>query len=180
MKTAHYLCVPVLLGVMAVLFCGTGLAAEPSGVVMKNGSTPITIRSQTLEIDHVRRTVTFSGEVVAEGNEFVIECRNMVVYYEDTSAGKKTGEDTPGIREIVGTEDVRITRAQGGIATAQKVVYHQREEKVVLTGTPMVKQKSDSVEGDRIIIFLKENRSVVESSKGTKVRAIIFPRGARK
>jgi lipopolysaccharide export system protein LptA len=48
-------------------------------------------------------------------------------------------------------------------------------ENVVLTGNPVVKQENDFVEGDRITMFITENRTVVEGSADRKVRALIFP-----
>ena len=82
----------------------------------------------------------------------------------------------PVISKIIATGRVSISRAQGGLATAEKAVYFEDDEKIVLTGNPVVKQGNDFVEGDRITIFLKENRSVVESFVGKKVKAIIFPK----
>jgi lipopolysaccharide export system protein LptA len=66
------------------------------------------------------------------------------------------------------------------VATAEKAVYYQSEEKMVLTGNPVVRMGKDFVEGDRITMFLKEERSVVESSKDKKVRAVIFPKGKKR
>ena len=66
------------------------------------------------------------------------------------------------------------------MATAEKAVYYQKDEKMVLTGNPVVKQGNDSIEGDRITIFLKENRNVVESSGDRKVRATIFPNSEKR
>ena len=75
------------------------------------------------------------------------------------------------------TGNVKIYRGtQGGIATSSKAVYYQDQDKLVLTGKPMVKQGQDFVEGVRITIYLKENRSVVESSRSKPVKAIIFPK----
>ena len=39
-----------------------------------------------------------------------------------------------------------------------------------------MKQGEDFVEGDVITLFLKENRSIVESAGDKKVRAVIFPK----
>ena len=51
---------------------------------------------------------------------------------------------------------------------------------MVLTQNPVVKRGNDFVEGDRITMYLKENRSVVESSGDRKVRAIIYPKSKKK
>ena len=141
---------------------------------------PIIIKSDILELDDELKLIKFTGNVVATKGELKIKCKKMVVYY--TSSGKSSStESKTRISKIVATGNVRIYRGkQGGIATANKAVYYQEDEKVVLTGRPMVKQGRDFVEGERIIIYLKENRSVVESSKDKQVKAIIFPRPKKK
>jgi lipopolysaccharide export system protein LptA len=137
---------------------------------------PLIINSKALEVDNKLKVVTFTGDVDAKVDEFSISCQKMLVSYENSPTQKNTGDIATRIDKIVATGDVRIVRAQGGIATAEKAVYYQRDEKMVLTGSPVVKRGDDFVQGDRITIFLRENRSVVESSKDNKVRAIIFPK----
>ena len=143
----------------------------------KGESKPIVINSKTLEADNKKKTVTFKADVKAQMENFTVYCNKMVVYYEDApekNENKGPGEGTK-IDKIVASGDVKIIRAEGGIATGQKAVYYQLDEKLVLTGKPLVKQENNFVEGDRITLFLKEDRSVVESLKDKKVRAVIFP-----
>ena len=83
-------------------------------------------------------------------------------------SGPETGEKkSTKISRIVATGNVVIHRSDGGSATAEQAEYFQEEEKIILTGGPVVKQESDVVKGDRIIIFLKEDRIVVEDSSVT-------------
>jgi len=132
------------------------------------------IKSNTLEADDKKGRITFTGDVEAKRDDFTLYCHEMVIYYE-TSPGKKESEEpSTRIKEIVAKGHVKIIRTEGGIATGEQAVYYQADEKLVLTGKPIVKQKDNSVEGDRITLFLKEDRSVVESSSDTKVKAVIF------
>ena len=136
----------------------------------------ITVHSRTLDLDHTSNVVTFTGEVKAVNDEMEIRCDEMKVYYGE--AAEKSAEDAAfRIERIVSTGNVHITRALGGVATAEKAVYHQAEEKMVLTGNPVVRQEKDYVQGDRIIFYIRENRSVAESAEGGKVKAVIFQRG---
>ena len=163
-----------------VICAGSTGAETVKESVQKSSATPMVINSKTLEMDDVSKTVTFTGDVNAKKGDFVIDCQKMLVYYESLDKNKKIMEDETKISKIVATGAVRISRAQGGLATAEKAVYFEDDEKIVLTGNPVVKQGSDFVEGDRITIFLKENRSVVESSAGKKVKAIIFPKSEKR
>ena len=96
--------------------------------------------------------------------------------YEKSSDQKETEKVSARIDRIVATGAVKIIRAEGGVATGEKAVFYQKDEKLVLTGKPVVKQGEDFVEGDVITLFLKENRSIVESAGDKKVRAVIFPK----
>jgi len=140
----------------------------------QNKETPIVINSNKLEIDDELKMITFTGNVTATKGELKIRCKKMVVYYVSTKSSKKSASN---ISKIVCTGDVRIYRGkQGGIATSNKAVYYQDQDKLVLTGRPVVKQGKDFVEGSRIIIYLKQNRSIVESSRTKPVKAVIFPK----
>ena len=153
-------------------------SASSENQAKKDASKPIVINSNTLEADNKKKTVTFTGDVKAQMDNFAVYCHKMVVYYEEAPEKNEkmgSGETAAKIDKIVATGDVRIVRAEGGVATGKKAVYYQLDEKLVLTGNPVVKQKNNFVEGDRITLFLKEDRSVVESLQDKKVRAVIFP-----
>jgi lipopolysaccharide export system protein LptA len=158
------------------LWFGPVQSQSPSNQAQKTGQGPMVIHSNTLEADDKKGTVIFTGEVEAKRDDFTVYCHKMVVYYEKSSDKKGTEEFATRIEKIVATGDVKIVRAEGGIATGQQAVYYQQDEKLVLTGNPVVKQEGNSVEGDQITLFLKEDRSVVESSSDKKVKAVIFPK----
>jgi len=171
----------VLLLLCLVFPASLVMAAMPPGTSeQKKEGTPIVIRSQSLEIDDTKKVVTFRGEVNAVDKEFVLDCRTMRIFYEANPEGNPAtrGRETRNrIDRIEASGDVVITRKAGGKAFAQEAIYYQKEEKLVLTGNPEVRQGEDLVKGDRITIFLKENRSVVESLSQGKVKAVIYPKG---
>jgi lipopolysaccharide export system protein LptA len=155
---------------------GTALSAGPLAKTQKKSPGPMVIKSKTLEADDKKKQVTFTGDVEAKRDDFTVFCQKLVVYYEKAAEQKGSEEASARIDKIVATGAVKIIRAEGGVATGEKGVYYQKGEKLVLTGKPVVKQGEDFVEGDVITLFLKEDRSVVESDKDKKVRAVIFPK----
>ncbi len=166
-----------LMGLFVLLmFSASALSANPRKKVEKAGSGPMVINSKTLEADDKKKVVTFSGDVEAKRDDFTVFCQNLVVLYVKSSEQKGAEGVSARIDKIVATGAVKIVRAEGGVATGEKAVYYQQEEKLVLTGKPVVKQGEDFVEGDVITLFLKEDRSIVESLKDKKVRAVIFPK----
>jgi lipopolysaccharide export system protein LptA len=140
----------------------------------------IVIKSQSLEVDNQKRIVVFSGQVDAKKDDMTINCEKMIVYYIDQSAEKESGKTDVRIDKIVATGKVKISRPDGALAMSEKAVYYENDEKVVLTGRPVVKQGNDFVEGSRITLYLKEKRSTVEGSEKEKVRAVLHPRGEKR
>ena len=65
------------------------------------------------------------------------------------------------IRMLEATGRVKIEK-EDGRATCRKAVYYEAEKKIILTGDPVAWQKGTRVSGKRIIMFLEEDRSVVE------------------
>ncbi len=151
---------------------GGGVVAKE---LVKKETGPIVIKSKTLEVNDKLKRVIFTGDVSAKGAEFVINCEKMVVYYKGTPGQKGSEGKGAVIEKIVATGHVTINRSEGGTATSEKAVYDHGAEKLVLTGHPLLKRGNDFVQGDRIIIYLKENRSLVESSEHSRVKAMIFP-----
>ena len=150
---------------------------ETPGKPGGKGDTPsIVVKADSLEVDNKTKVVTFSGNVDAKRDDFTIYCRKMLLYYVDQQSGNSPKKMQFRIKKIMASGNVKILRTGGGMATAEEAVYYQDEEKVILTGDPIVKQGNDSIEGARITLYLKENRSVVEGSENRKVKAVLFPR----
>jgi lipopolysaccharide export system protein LptA len=154
---------------------------------------PIVIKSDSLEFDHRRKMVTFSGNVDAKRDDWTIACQKMIVYYEEKNKEstqkenmkiekivESTQKESMKIEKIVAKGDVRVTRQSGGLVTAQEATYYWDEERVVLTGKPVVQLGDDFVEGTVVTLLIKENRSVVEGSGDTRVRAVISPRSEKR
>lgn len=137
--------------------------------------SPIVIKADSLEIDDNRKIVTFSGKVDAKETQFTINCDKMLVYYGEQKSAARTDETQLRIEKIVAQGNVKITRKSGGLATAEQALYYHSDEKLVLTGKPVVRQGNDFVEGSKITLFLRENRSIVEGAGDNKVRAVLFP-----
>jgi len=136
----------------------------------------IVIKSDILEVDQQKRLIVFEGKVRARRRDMTVDCQKMLVYYLDSSAGTESNVESRKIDRIIALGDVTVNRSDGSVARAGKAVFFQAEEKIVLTEDPSVQQGRDIVEGEKIIILLKEERSIVEGSKGKPVRATLFPK----
>lgn len=90
--------------------------------------------------------------------------------------GSATGEPTASqkIDYIEFTGDVKVT-SKDRLATADKAIFYQKEQKITLHGHPVATQGQDRVEGNLITIYLQQSLSIVEGGSGTPVQAVLFP-----
>jgi lipopolysaccharide export system protein LptA len=136
--------------------------AEPAA----GGSESIEISSRRLEADQAAGTVRFVGEVVAVQGDITIRAEELILY--QSREGQR-------IERIEAFRQVSIEQGER-VATGQKAVLNRTQEKVILTGSPKVRQGLDFVEGDEIIFFLDSERSIVRSKGSERVKAVFHPK----
>ena len=147
---------------------------------------PITVTSDKLEYDYKTNVVVYRGEVVAiQGDTKVRSDVLTVTFVRTQTPGTTTGGTAPDpgpdpankggqrVQEIVATGKVRIDNGTRW-ATGGRAVFEQDTRTVVLTENPVLHDGSNEVAGDRVVVFLDENRSVVEGGR-KRVKAVIYP-----
>jgi len=131
---------------------------------------PVNITSDRMVADNRNRAVNFLGNVVAKREDMIIFSDQLTAIY--TEDGK--------IEKIISRGNVKINQTDR-IATCQEATFFQLRQQIIMTGKPKVWQGKNIITGDKIIIFVKEDRVEVEGEKkGEKqgrVNAIIYPQG---
>jgi lipopolysaccharide export system protein LptA len=113
---------------------------------------PIVVTSARMNADKLGERVTFSGEVILKKEAMTLSSDSVTVFYD---AGTKA------IREIEALGNV-IVRKEGRIALANRALYYSKEEKIVLTGDARIIEKDNQLGGERITLFIRDDRSIVE------------------
>lgn len=131
-----------------------GAAREPLSAD-KGSREPIVVTSDRMEADQLGSTVTFISNVTLKKETMTLTSDQLVVYYDPPAKG---------VREIEALGNV-VVRKEGRIALANKAVYYSREEKIVLTGDPRIIENENQLGGERITLFMRDDRSIVESGK---------------
>ena len=129
----------------------------------KNG--PVIVDSDSLESIQKEGLSVFKGNVVAKQNNSVQYADRMEVY---------TDSKTDRIERVVSTGNVRIVTRDCRMGTASRTEYYDAEQRVVLIGNARVWKGNDIVTGERITIYLAEDRSLVEGGKQERVKAIFY------
>jgi lipopolysaccharide export system protein LptA len=63
-------------------------------------------------------------------------------------------------------------------ATGGRAVYDQVRRTLVLSESPVLHDGPNQIAGDRVVVYLDQNRSVVEGGE-KRVKAVLFPERQR-
>jgi lipopolysaccharide export system protein LptA len=158
-----------LLAAATVQAAGPGGTA--SGGPSENGRTDITAKRITMR--NQENKVIFEGNVLLKKGALVVHSDVMVVFLKpgDSQAAapktsQKGSEELPTISNrsvslIEATGQVKIQKAEGR-AICRKAVYNEDERKIILTGDPVAWQHGTCVSGKKIVMFLDDDRTIVE------------------
>jgi lipopolysaccharide export system protein LptA len=146
-------------------------AAAPSpaapGASQEGRNAPVTVDADQLENLQKEGLVVFTGNVVATQNSSTQYADRMEVYLDDK--GNR-------IVRTVSTGNVRIITKDCRTGTAKRAEYYDAEQRVVLIGNARVWRDDNVVTGERITIYLAEDRSVVEGGQQERVKAVFYPK----
>ncbi len=68
------------------------------------------------------------------------------------------------MERVEATGHVTITEGER-IVTGEAAVFDQDAQKITMTGDAVMREGANVIRGDRIVVFLNENRGVVESTE---------------
>ncbi|WP_447987343.1 LptA/OstA family protein [Nitrospira sp. Nam74] len=182
LKLLSSLACTILLLSAIVVFADTPNRKPPSPE-----ETRTTITSQRMTVRNQENKAIFEGAVTLTKGALVVHSDVMVVFFKAADAASASGTmaSSPGTRSeelpVMSNRAVSTIEATGkvkifkddGQATCRKAVYDGATEKIVLTGEPVAWQKGTRVTGQKITMYLAEDRSVVEG--GSQV--MIEPEG---
>ncbi len=145
-------------------------------------SAPIRIEADRMETSQEKSVVVFSGHVKAEQDDLVIKADAMTVRYSKTGSQQDRSIEIPAeglsqqIDKITAKGNVEIVQGEW-IATGGSMDYNSAEKIVILSGNARAWQDQNMVSGEKIILYLKEGRSVVERGavESKRVKAFIYP-----
>jgi lipopolysaccharide export system protein LptA len=151
---------------LAVSIGGASAGERPVPGLAEMGSRPIEIVADRLSADSARNSVIFEGNVTARQGDVTLSADRLQAEY---SPGTRT------IEKIVAEGNVRVTQ-ENREARAAHGVFYNMEQRIVLSGGAEMIQGEDSLKGETVTIFLRENRSQVAGGEGGRVRAVIHPK----
>ena len=147
---------------MLLVFLGQGTVAgaAESGTAQGNpgpgSQEPIDITSDQLEAFNKQRKIIFIGNVKARQRDTLIFADRLTTFYDD--GGNE-------VQRLLAEGNVRITQ-EDKVATSDTALFENRQRMIVLTGNPHLWQGNDELQGDKITVYLDEDRVLVERARG--------------
>jgi lipopolysaccharide export system protein LptA len=152
---------------------------------------PVRIDSDSLELDYKSSNVTYRGHVQVTQGDVTLTSDQLSITYDPAAvkqpdpgaeaggtpkAKSPAGTDADKIKEIVAEGNVKI-RQGTRLAEGRRAVFDQAKQTVVLSHGAVLHDGPNQVAGERVIVYLKEDRSVVESGSNSRVKAVLYPGG---
>jgi len=190
---------------LLVVLTAAQAAAQPAPTKPGTDENPPTrITSKTMTVKNQEGKAIFQGEVVMIRGALTVHSDEMIVYFRQAAAqggqsepsgehanGKSTDAAAvekakrSGDLPTMSNRSVSMIEAIGSVviekdegrATCRKAIYYESEGKIVLTGNPIAWQKGTRVSGEKMTMYLADDRSVVEG--GTQVVIEEAGKGAR-
>jgi lipopolysaccharide export system protein LptA len=144
-----------------------------------NRDQPIQIVSDRLDAYNEKKLVVFSGNAVATQGDKVIKSDRLLFYYKKDSrtpekAGSQNIGSTGDLEKIEAKGHVTITQGQR-VVTGEDAIFYQDSQHIIVTGSAVMSEGKNVIRGDRIVVYLNEDRGVVEGLEKNRVNATIYP-----
>ncbi len=172
---AILVCLGVLIAPLWRPYAVSGESKQMPGI---ERDQPIHIVSDRLDAYSEKRMVVFSGNVVATQGTRTIRSDRLTLYYKENNktSGRPAGEadEMGSVDRVEAAGHVTITEGDR-VVTGEAAVFDQDARKITMTGDAVMREGANVIRGDRIVVYLDENRGVVESTKNARVTATIYP-----
>ncbi len=126
---------------------------------------PVEIQSATLEFEYRSGLLVYKGSVEVNQADLTMSADELRVTLDIEQAGRP--------REIIALGNVRIVSGER-VATGRRAEFDHARQTVTLSGDAVLRDGRNEVSGDKVVVYLDQQRSVVEGGED-RVRAILFP-----
>jgi len=148
-----------------------GKSAHPDdllgGFALAADRGPVTISAKELEFDYRGRVLTYRGAVSVTQADLTLHSDLLRVTIDPDAPDR--------LREVVAEGAVQIAKGDRR-ATGGRAVFDQATRTVTLSDQATLRDGPNEVAGERVVVYLDEERSVVEGGED-RVRAVLFPPG---
>jgi lipopolysaccharide export system protein LptA len=135
------------------------------GFALGGGRGPVHIDADAMEFDYKSKVLTYRGGVIVTQADTTLHSDTLRITLDPDNADKP--------REVVAEGKVQIDKGERR-ATGGRAVFDNATRTVTLSDQALLQDGPNQVAGDRVVVYLDEQRSVVEGGQ-ERVRAVLYP-----
>ena len=143
----------------------------------QNKDQPVHIEAMRLEVRDKDKVATFSGNVKVVQGDTTMNCKTLVVFYEQDD-GEQTTAMTAASPGPGGQQRIKKLEARGGVVVTQKDqtatgdsgLFDMPTNTVTLIGRVVMTQGKNILRGDRLVVDMTSGVSRVESGEAGQGR----------
>ena len=126
---------------------------------------PVNVAADQMEFDYKTMVLTYRGSVVVTQADMTLRANSLRVTL--------TKEGQQRAKEVVAEGDVKIDAGERH-ASGGRAVFDDSKRTVTLSEQAVLRDGPNEVAGDRVVVYIDEQRSVVEGGP-ERVRAVLYP-----
>ncbi len=178
-RYAHILpALRLLLIVLTTFFCSAPLHAQQP----LSSDEPIHIEADRMVSNQKENSVTFSGNVQALQGKLTINSDQMTVHYaRPENNGTSPDAKNQQIKNIFAKGNVEVLQDEL-VATGNEVEFLADKKQIILTGNTKVWQNNNLVTGEKVLLNLATETTIIEpdTKSGGRVKAFFYPDSSKK
>ena len=142
-----------------------GVSSGPGEAKWVDQRQPIDITSDQVETYTKENRLIFRGSVIARQKDIAI--------YADSIEAIMVNEGK-GIERVIASGNVKVQQGPR-VANCQRAVFHNPEQKVLLTGDPKVWEGENMISGEEIVFDIAQNLVEVKGGLNRRGKAKVYP-----
>lgn len=167
-----------LLVIIALLFAAPVFAESENPFSGHDGSQPVDISADSLEVLQNSEKALFKGNVIAVQGNITLKADSMIVHYR---TDKKKSDNMVSKIEVIGR--VHLTTPQES-AKGSKGIYDVDGKEIRLLGDVILTREKNVLKGQNLVYDFATGRSVItggasaeggEKTGGGRVRGLFIP-----
>lgn len=188
------LCVALLLTFSAPAVA-PAVAADAKSATEVRRDVPTAVKSDRMQYDAKGQVVIFEGDVYVQRPDFEMWAEKITLHLRKKAAKPGTagagqgadasapsgpagpgGMDAGEIDRMVAERNVRMKR-ENRTGECEKATYTVDNAVLVMEGNPVLHEGENSIKGDVITFYTRENRSEVRGTSTKRVQAVFTSSG---
>lgn len=164
---------------LLIAMCLVALFVVTGSDVYAEEMVPIKVVSDRLNYDASGQKVTFEGNVHVTHPDAQLWSKKITILLapKDNKSKEKKEDDgaamDPGqIDKIIAEGAVKVVMTDGKTGDCEKAVYNLGTGILTMEGSPVLRDGANSIQGETINFYVKENKSEVLGSSALPVEAL--------